>query len=138
MASINRIVLTGRVTRDPEVRETKSGLPVANGGIAVEHYTKSEEDVVSFVDWVVFGNFATLLGAKLRKGDSVTIEGRIQQRKWEAEDGTPRSKLEVVADNVVGEFSYRKADGSDTPALTQATPEAPAPVAAEGDDSIPF
>jgi single-strand DNA-binding protein len=140
MSNINTVVLSGRATRDPELRSTQSGTSVGNLGIAVERYRGAEQEAeVSFFDITVWGNFAELVAAKLRKGDKITVEGRLQQSKWETESGEKRSKVEVVANQIEGEFLYRKADGSDTPDRSEGeSSAAPAAVPAATDDDIPF
>lgn len=142
MSDINTVVVTGRITRDPELRHTQGGTAVANTGVAVERYRKDDENEVSFFDLTIWSGFAELCEAKLRKGDKVTVEGRLNQQRWEAEDGSKRSKVEIVVNNMEGEFLYRKADGSDTPdrdggEQTAMATEAPA-APADSDDDIPF
>jgi single-strand DNA-binding protein len=140
LSDINSTVLTGRLTRDPELRSTNSGTSVANTAIAVERFRKDQDNDVSFIDLTIWGNFAELVANKARKGDTVTISGRLQQERWETEDGSKRSKVVVVVDTLVGECMYRKADGSDTPARTegneQTAVQSAAPAAS--DDDIPF
>lgn len=141
MSDINSVALTGRFTRDPEVKVLPSGTEVAEMGIAVNYSKKDAdgewEDVASFFEVVMYGGRASVIGAKGRKGDTVTVLGRLQQDKWEAEDGSKREKVRVVAQNMSGELFYRKADGSDTPE-SEAVPAGVAPATGEGDDGIPF
>jgi single-strand DNA-binding protein len=102
MASFNRVILMGNLTRDPELRYNPNGTPVANFGIAVNRkYRQGEElkEEVSFFDIVVFGKQAENCGQYLTKGNSVLVDGRLQQRRWESE-GQKRSKVEVVAENI--------------------------------------
>jgi single-strand DNA-binding protein len=134
-SSINTVVVSGRVTRDTELRHTKGGTPVANNGIAVERYNKEdpENPFVSFFNFTAFGGFAELLARKLKKGDPITLEGRLEQRSWEAEDGSKRSVVEVIANNVIGDFLFRsKSEDNDV------TAEGGAPAADAADDDIPF
>ena len=146
MSDINTVTLTGRLTKDPELRATTSGTSVANTGIAVERYRKDQDADVSFFEVTVFGNFADLVAKKARKGDSVVVEGRLEQRRWETPEGQKRSAVSIVANQLKGEFLFRKADGSDTPqaeagATATADPPASAPVPAgqvAADDDIPF
>lgn len=139
MSDINSVNLSGRLVRDPELRHTKSDMPVANTALAVEKFVKDGDNDVSFVDIVIFGGNAERVASKARKGDSVSVSGRINQSKWETAEGEKRSKLEVVANEVVGEFQFRKADGSDTPeASGEATQAAAAPATDAADDDIPF
>lgn len=103
MAGFNKVILMGNLTRNPELRYTPSGTPVASFGLAVGHKFKQGEELkeeVCFVDIVVFGKQAEHCGQYLSKGNGVIIEGRMQQRRWETEDGQKRSKHEVVAQTV--------------------------------------
>jgi single-strand DNA-binding protein len=103
MASLNKVILLGNLTRDPELRYTPSGTPVANFGLAVSRrYSQGEErkEEVCFIDIVAFGRQAEVVGEYLSKGRPVLIEGRLQWRSWESQDGQKRSKHEVVAENV--------------------------------------
>lgn len=103
--AINRVCISGNLTRDPELRQTAGGSQVLGVGVAVNDRRKNQqtgqwEDVPNFVDCVVFGNRAEALAAILHKGDKVAIGGRLRYSSWEAKDGTRRSKLEVIAEEV--------------------------------------
>lgn len=103
MVGFNKIILIGNLTRNPELRYTPSGTPVANFGLAVNRRFRQADDQkeeVCFVDIVVFGKQAEHCGQYLSKGDVAIIDGRLQQRRWETEDGQRRSKHEVVAQSV--------------------------------------
>ena len=104
MASLNRVILIGNLTRDPELRRTPSGSPVASFGLAVNRtYTNKQGERVENVDYfniVVWAKLAELCTEYVRKGSPVAIEGRLQSRSWETEDGQKRSTVEVVAENV--------------------------------------
>lgn len=141
MSDINLVALSGRLTRDPELRHTAGGTPVANTAIAVERYKKDEDNDVSFIDLVIFGGFGELVATKARKGDSVSLDGRLNQSRWETEDGSKRSRVEVIVNTMVGEFVFRKADGSDTPDREggdQQAMETTSAAAGAADDDIPF
>jgi single-strand DNA-binding protein len=100
MASLNNVVLLGNLTRDPEVRYTPSGTPVATLGLAVNNRVKQGDewkDDPCFIDVVVFGKQAESCGEYLSKGQPVLIEGRLRYRTWEGQDGQKRSKHEVSA-----------------------------------------
>jgi len=100
MTSFNKVILLGNLTRDPEVRYTPNGSAVASFALAVNRKYKQGEETkeeVSYIDIVVFGKQAENCGQYINKGDSVLIDGRLQQRRWETEDGQKRSKVEVVA-----------------------------------------
>ena len=103
MTSFNKVILMGNLTKDPEIRYTPSGTAVANFGLAVNRrYRQGDEtkEEVCFIDIVVFGKQAENSGQYLSKGQGVIVEGRLQQRRWESEDGQKRSKHEVVAQSV--------------------------------------
>ncbi len=103
MVELNKVILIGNLTRNPELRYTPSGTPVANFGLAVNRRFRQGDDQkeeVCFVDIVVFGKQAENCGQYLSKGDGAIIDGRLQQRRWETEDGQRRSKHEVVAQSV--------------------------------------
>lgn len=122
----NKIILIGNLTRDPEMRYTPQGTSVCNFGIAVNRKYKQGEETkeeVTFINIVVFGKQADTCGQYLNKGSSVLVEGRLQERRWETDEGQKRSKHEVVAQNVRF-LSRRQAAGA---AGTDAT----------GDMSIP-
>ena len=117
MAGFNKVILMGNLTRNPELRYTPSGTPVASFGLAVSRRFKQGEELkeeVCFVDIVVFGKQAEHCGQYLSKGNGAIIEGRLQQRRWETEDGQKRSKHEVVAQSVT--FMPKRQDGGGTSA----------------------
>lgn len=131
MASYNKVILMGNLTRDPEVRFTPQGTPVASFGVAVNRKYKQGDELkeeVGFFDVVVFGKQGENCGQYLAKGRSVLVEGRLQQRRWETDDGQKRSKVEVVAQSVQF-LSPRGSGGAES-----------APESAEGgaDEEVPF
>jgi len=98
----NRIILIGNLTRDPEIRYTPGGTPVATIAIAVNSKYKQGDDTkeeVLFINTVVFGKQAESCGQYLTKGNPVLVEGRLREQKWE-KDGEKKSKFEVIANNV--------------------------------------
>lgn len=104
MASYNLVVLMGNLTKDPELRYIPSGAGVCNFGLALNRtYTdgngEKQEDV-TFVDIVCWNRLAEVTAEYLHKGSPALVEGRLQQRSWETEDGSRRYKLEVVARSV--------------------------------------
>lgn len=122
MASLNRVILIGNLTRDPELRFTPSGSPVAGFGLAVNRtYTNKQGERVENVDYfniVVWAKLAELCAEYIRKGSPVAIEGRLQSRSWETEEGQKRSTVEVVAENVQflgrpGESAGKAGQGSE-------------------------
>lgn len=115
MASINRVVLVGNLTRDPELRFTPAGKPVARFGIAVNRtpYTNDRGERIEGVDFfnvVVFGRQAETSHQYLKKGRGVAIDGRLRYSAWETEDGQKRSNVEVSAQNV--QFLPRSGEGA--------------------------
>ena len=97
----NSVTLTGDVTRAPEVRFTQSGTPVAGFGLAVNRYRgPDKESEVSFFDVTVWQEQAENVMSSLDKGDRVVVTGRLEQQNWEAEDGTKRSTIKVIAHEV--------------------------------------
>lgn len=99
---INRVVLTGRLTRDPELRNTNSGTSVANFTIAVDNRQKNPDGSrgTSFISCVSFTQLADTVTKYARKGMLVGVEGRLSQRSFERKDGTKASVLEVICDSV--------------------------------------
>ena len=113
--SINRVIISGNLTRDPELRSTQSGMDVMSFGVAVNDrrrnpQTNEWEDYPNFVDCTMFGNRARSLHQYLSKGTKVAIEGKLRWSQWER-DGQKRSKIEVIVDEL--EFmSSRNSDSS--------------------------
>ena len=110
--SINRVVISGNLTRDPELRQTAGGLPVLGFSVAVNDRRKNQqtgewEDVPNFVDCTMFGSRAASVAKFLSKGAKVAIEGKLRWSQWE-KDGQKRSKLEVIVDEL--EFMSRSND----------------------------
>lgn len=129
MPSFNKTILMGHITKDPEIRYTPSGTAVANFGLAVNHRYKQNDEIkedVLFIDIVVFGKQAENCGQYLSKGQGVIIDGRLQQRRWETDDGQKRSKHEVVAQNVT--FMPKKAE----------EPPTAGPDEGDGGSDVPF
>ena len=121
-ASINRVVLVGNLTRDPELRHTPGGTPVCSLRVAVNSRRKDESgqwvDKPNYFSISVFGNQAESCAQYLAKGRRVAIEGRLQHSEWQAEDGSRRQKLEVIASSV--EFLDRKPSEDPEPEAVEA------------------
>ncbi len=104
MASLNKVMLLGNLTRDPELRYAPNGTPVATFGLAVNTQRPGQgeerKEEVCFVDVVVFGRQAEVASEYLSKGRQVLIEGRLQWRSWEGQDGQKRSKHEILGERV--------------------------------------
>ena len=116
---INRVILVGRLTRDPELRKTSSDTPVASFTLAVDNRTKNAEGqkTASFIPITVWNEQATNTCKFVHKGSLVGVDGRIMQRSYEKKDGTKANILEVVADSV--QFLEPKGAKSDAPAVTK-------------------
>ena len=103
-ASLNKVLLIGNLTRDPELRYVPSGTAVATFTVAVNRVYTSQagekKEEVAFIKIVVWGRRAEVCGEYLSKGSPVFVEGRLQSRSWEGQDGQKRSTTEVIADNV--------------------------------------
>lgn len=110
MVSFNRVVLAGNLTRDPELRFTNGGVPVCSFGMAVNR-VRSKTEEVDFFDISAWRELGETIANYKKKGDPILIEGRLQFRSWEAQDGSKRNKVDVVADNV--QFLGRAGDGGD-------------------------
>ena len=105
MADINRVVLTGRLTRDPELRATAAGTETLSLALAVNDAVRDKAsgewaERANYVDCVVFGARAQALSRRLSKGSGVAVEGKLRFSSWESGDGGRRTKLEVVVDEL--------------------------------------
>lgn len=132
--SINRVMCTGHLTRDPELRQTASGMSVLSFGIAVNDRRKNSQtgewdDYANFLDCTLFGARADGVSQYIHKGSKVAIEGKLRWSQWETE-GQKRSKVEIIVDNL--DFMTSKQDAQPAPAQPVAPVPAadPAPVAA--------
>jgi single-strand DNA-binding protein len=114
--SLNKVMLIGRLTRDPEMRYTPSGQPVTSFSVATNRYASGPEgekreftDYHNCVAWNIGKrNLAELLGQNLRKGSLVYVEGRLQTRSWEGQDGQKRRATEVI----VNDFEFLESRGA--------------------------
>lgn len=107
--SINRVVVSGNLTRDPELRTTASGMPVLGFGIAVNDRHKNQqtgewEDYPNFIDCTMFGKRGEAVSKYLQKGSKVAIEGKLRYSSWER-DGQRRAKIEIIVETL--EFMSR-------------------------------
>jgi len=110
VVSFNRVVLAGNLTRDPELRFTNDGIPVCSFGLAVNR-VRSRSEEVDFFDISAWRELGETIANYKKKGDPILLEGRLQYRTWEAQDGSKRSKVDVVADNI--QFLSGRADSDD-------------------------
>lgn len=156
--SINRVNISGNLTRDPELRATAGGTQVLSFGVAVNDRRRNPqngewEDYPNFVDCTMFGTRAEAVSRYLSKGSKVAIEGKLRYSSWER-DGQRRSKLEVIVDEIeflsrgqqgggqggYGQPAYGQG-GYDVAPMPAPAPQAPAPVPPAGDvfdEDIPF
>ena len=111
MVSFNRVILAGNLTRDPELRFTNDGVPVCSFGLAVNR-VRSRNEEVDFFDISAWRELGETIANYKKKGDPILVEGRLQYRTWEGQDGGKRSKVDVVADNVQFLGGRADADGS--------------------------
>jgi len=153
MASLNRVLLVGNLTRDPEVRYLTSGAPVADLGLAVSRKFRTQQgedrEEVCFVNVTAWGKTAENCGQYLSKGSPILVEGRLKFDQWE-KDGQKQSRLTVVAESVQFLSSGRRSEGgtaeySDAPARENRSAAAPAAPARQDDgpppgddDDLPF
>lgn len=108
MVSFNRVIIAGNLTRDPELRFTGSGIPVCDFGMAVNR-VRSKNEEVDFFNVSAWRELGETIANYKKKGDPILVEGRLQYRTWEAQDGSKRSAVDIVADNV--QFLGRAGDG---------------------------
>lgn len=157
MPNLNRVMLMGRLTRDPELRYTPNNNPVCNLGIAINRYWRDQngqqQEETTFVDCEAWGRTAEVINEHLRKGRPIYVEGRLRLDQWQDKEGNNRSKLKVVVDNFQFIDSKGGDDGGGQSAAggggrssggqrprTQNSEAAPyeEPHVAVGDDDIPF
>ena len=144
-ANINRVVLVGNLTRDPELRHTPGGTPVCSLRVAVNDRKRDESgnwvDAPNYFSISVFGNQAENCAQYLSKGRPVGIDGKLRWREWQAQDGSQREAVEVVADSVQflgsrGDSELAGGGNQFVPAGAAQQESADFPAAA--DDDIPF
>ncbi len=138
--SINRVVITGNLTRDPELTATAGGMAILKMGIAVNDRRKNQqtgewEDSPNFFDVVVFGARGESLSRFLSKGSKVAIEGKLRWHSWETPEGDKRSKVEIIADDI--EFMTSRSEGGGGGGGGYSAP-APAAKPETFEDDIPF
>lgn len=149
MASYNKVILMGNLTRDPELKYLPSGTAAARIGLAVSHVYNDRQsgerkEDVCFVDLDAFGRTAEVINEYFQKGRPILVEGRLRFQSWETDDGQRRSKHSVLVDRF--EFVGGRQDGDGGGAYDQASPTSasasPEFSGEEGssttDDDIPF
>jgi single-strand DNA-binding protein len=150
MASFNKVILLGNLTRDPEVRYTPKGTAVTELGMAVNRVYTAENgekrEETTFVDVTLWGRTAEIAGEYLKKGRPVFIEGRLQLDTWDdKQSGQKRSKLKVVGEGLQligsrpgGGGGGGDDEGSSAPRSSKSTPPPKAAPSEPDDDEIPF
>jgi single-strand DNA-binding protein len=146
--NLNRVVITGNLTRDPELRNTSGGTPVCSLRVAVNTRRKNAEgewvDKPNYFDVTVWGAQGENCANYLHKGRPVAVDGRLEWREWEDKSGAKRQSVDIIADSVQflgsregGENGGRSTPQTDVPADTSDFQPAPAG-GKDGDDDIPF
>lgn len=136
---LNHATIMGRLTKDPELRRTGSGIAVTSFTVAVDRdFENNGERETDFLDCVAWRGAGEFVARNFHKGKMIVVEGRIQQRRWTDKDGNKRRTTEIVADNVY--FAGDKKDapgGGDTPGYVGSNEQDFAPI--EGEDAqLPF
>lgn len=135
MASYNKVILVGNLTRDPEMRYTPSGTAVADIGLAVNEQYKNKAgetvDETVFVDVVVWGRQAETASEYLSKGSSILVEGKLQLDSWENDKGEKRSKMRVRADRIQFLTTKKQSTGNRPTSVHDEPP-------VDDDDDVPF
>jgi single-strand DNA-binding protein len=143
MPNFNKVFLMGNLTKDPELRYTAGGAPVANLRMAINRVYQlqsgEKKEDVCFVTVVVWRKQAEAAGEYLKKGDPLFVEGRLQSKSWETEDKQKRSTMEVVAERI--QFLNRGKGSSESfqeGGDDEGTPQGQAPSASGSEEDIPF
>ncbi len=146
MASVNKVILVGNVGRDPELRYTQGGQPVASFSIATnERFKDKDGNWKDRTEWhriVAWARLAEVCGEYLRKGSQVYVEGRIQTRDWEDKEGNKRQTTEIIINSM--QMLGRRGDGGGGAPMggddrgPRSGGDEPMPQGGGGDDEIPF
>lgn len=134
--NVNKVLLIGNLTRDPEMRSMPSGQPVANFGVATNRVWRDKEgqkqQQADFHNVVAFGKLAETISQYMKKGNMIYVEGRLTTRNWDAPDGTKKSRTEIIAETVqfgprlaggAQSGNYSQGTGANTPRQTQQPPQ---------------
>lgn len=133
---LNNVVLMGRLTKDPELKQTPQGVSVANFTLAVErNYSKGEEKQTDFINIIAWRSTADFVAKYFTKGQLVAVRGRLQTRQWQDQNGQKRYATDVVADEVF--FAESKRDNVKYTTTTQTTKEIPEEFTVSNEE-IPF
>ena len=127
--NLNKAMIIGNLTRDPEIRNTPSGLPVASFAVATNRVWTDQagqkQEKVEFHNVVAWRRLAEICGQYLRKGSKVYIEGRLQTNDWAGQDGVKRYRTEIIVENMI---MLDRAGSAQSAAPGQPSAPAPAPV----------
>jgi single-strand DNA-binding protein len=131
--NFNKVIVLGNLTRDPEVRTLPSGQSVVNFGLATNRFftdrSGSKQQATEFHNVVAFGKLADICGRYLAKGKLVLVEGRLQTRNWQGQDGVKRYRTEIVMENMqLGPRGTGGSSSAETSAETAAAPAEEIPI----------
>ncbi|MFA6908350.1 MAG: single-stranded DNA-binding protein [Patescibacteria group bacterium] len=140
---LNKVMIIGNVTRDPEVRATPSGISVATFGVATNLVWKDQQGAkqqrAEFHNVVAWRKLSEIVGQYVKKGSRIYVEGRLQTRSWDDQSGTKRYRTEIVADNVI--MLDKRSDSAAASAPVEPAEGAQPPAAGEAEinvEDIPF
>jgi single-strand DNA-binding protein len=134
---LNHITIHGRLTADPELKQTQSGVSVCNITVAVDRSHKNgEEKQADFFTVICWRNLAEMVGKYFKKGKEILVSGEMQSRKWKDKDGNNRISWELMANGV--DFCGSKSDNGGNSAPTYQSNNAPKFEEIGEDDSLPF
>lgn len=130
---LNRIIIMGRLTKDPELRKTQSGVSVVSFTVAVDRdFKNGDEKVTDYIDCTAWRGQADFISKFFTKGRAIVVDGSLNSRKWQDKDGNNRVSWEVQAQNVYFADSKRNDDGQ------QSKPQTFEEVASEDEETLPF
>ncbi|HEV8601402.1 MAG TPA: single-stranded DNA-binding protein [Patescibacteria group bacterium] len=137
---LNKAMVIGRLTRDPEVRTTPNGATVASFAVATNfvwtNQAGQKQEQVEYHNIVAWRKLAEIVGQYMKKGSKVYVEGRLQTRSWDGNDGTKKNRTEIVADNII--MLDSKGSGGQAPAPAAESTPASEPAIQIDDSDIPF
>ena len=138
MADLNTVSITGRVTMEPELRNTRTGTPLINLRVVVNDAVRDDAEgwiqKPNFINVTVFGPNAENLARSLTKGSRIAVDGRLSWREWTTDSGTKGQALDIVANNVHYLDTKEQADARRSGSASQAT----SPVQSDTGDDVPF
>lgn len=146
---LNKAIIVGNVTKDPEMKALPSGIKVCNIGVATNRYYKNKEgtrqESVEYHNVVMFARLAEIAGQYLKKGSQVLVEGRLQTRSWDGQDGQKKYRTEIVAESM--QLGFNKSSTNNSTVASGSSKEAPKDAPADtiqypseeiNPDDIPF